>query len=91
MDRSMTKVAHPTLPLWIPHYKEPGQPDSVTYDTSHTTIFLEECTKYFQSKSDFKHIFLLDGTPVFNLDEIPESHRYIAVSIRPFLREKRVL
>jgi Doublecortin len=52
---------------------------------------LEECTKYFQTKADIKHIFLLDGTPIFNLDEIPADHNYVAVSFRPFLRERRML
>lgn len=36
-------------------------------------------------------MFLLDGSPIFNLDEIPDDHKYVAVSFRPFLKERRML
>jgi len=29
------------------------------------------CTAYFKTNLDIKHMFLLDGTPLFNIDEIP--------------------
>jgi len=33
----------------------------------------------------------MDGTPIFNLDEIPVNTKEVAVSIRPFLRDRRLL
>ena len=36
-------------------------------------------------------MFLVDGRPIFNIDEIPETHKTIAVSYRPFLKDKRLM
>ena len=34
---------------------------------------------------------MVDGSPIFNLDEIPLDQNYVAVSVRPFLRDRRML
>lgn len=89
MDKTLSKLATPIFPIWIPLYNQ--GPKSAAYDSVHTQLFLQECTKYFQSKLDLKHMFLIDGSPLFNLDEIPLDQQYISVSSRPFLRERRML
>jgi hypothetical protein len=33
----------------------------------------------------------MDGTPIFNLDEIPVAVKEVTVSIRPFLRDRRLM
>jgi hypothetical protein len=33
----------------------------------------------------------MDGTPIFNLDEIPLAAKEVSVSIRPFLRDRRLM
>ena len=63
----------------------------IHYEEEHTKQFLLDCSDYFGSKHDLKHIFLLDGTPIFNLDEIPLTAREVSVSIRPFLRDRRLM
>ena len=35
-------------------------------------------------------MFLLDGSPIYNIDEIPQGHTFIAVSFRPFMRNRRL-
>lgn len=74
------------FPLWIPTYTQ-----KACYDESHTKELLSQCTGYFKTNLDIKHMFLLDGTPLFNIDEIPMNQGYLVVSFRPFMRNRRLL
>lgn len=84
-------MSSPIFSIWIPLYKSDKNSNGVVYEKFHTNQFLDDCTKFFGSKNDLKHIFLLDGTPLFNIDEIPLDQMHVAVSLRPFLREKKLL
>jgi hypothetical protein len=76
------------FPVWVPTYSFTEKPG---YNESHTKELLSLCTAYFKTNLDIKHMFLLDGTPLFNIDEIPLAQSYLVVSFRPFMRNRRLL
>ncbi len=92
LDKTLTKLQHPIFPVRIPIYNQDMKNTSkIHYEEEHTKQFLQDCSDYFGGKHDLKHIFLMDGTPIFNLDEIPLAAKEVSVSIRPFLRDRRLM
>eukprot|EP00347_Sterkiella_histriomuscorum_P016078 403354574 len=50
--------------------------------------FLLECSAKFNQKKQLEHVFLMDGTPIFSLDEIPQEVFDVQVSHQPVVKHR---